>query len=45
MIAATKDGIAADTAVTTTVPVSSSPGRNPDTRPRPMPITMMMIDA
>ncbi len=44
-IAATNAGMAAQTAVTTSVLVSSRPGRSPDMMPRPTPSTTMITDA
>src|SRR5215472_3351921 len=44
-IAATNAGMAAETAVVTSVPVSSFPGRRPETRPRPIPSATMIRDA
>ena len=44
-IAATNAGMAAETAVTTSTPVSSGPDRSPDTTPRPIPSTTMIREA
>ena len=44
-IAATNAGMAAETAVTTSMLASSAPGRSPDTMPRPTPSTTMITDA
>ena len=44
-MAATKDGIAAETAVTTSVLVSRNPGRSPATMPMPIPNTRISTDA
>ena len=44
-IAATNAGIAAETAVTTSVLVSSHPGRRPDTMPMPIPNSRISTDA
>ncbi len=44
MIAATKDGSAAEMALVTITDVSIQPGFNPPSKPRPTPRTTMMSD-